>query len=136
MDEFEREWRLIQESGLKGSALRREYEQKVAGLRGLPAALHAEGKTEEQIARILHQTRRELGRQYKLAAPPLLREYIYAATAAKYGDPLGPSFEALRRTKSCRQIIESAARPIEDLDDRITEEGFRAWYLARRSEAK
>ncbi len=130
MDEFEREWQLIQESGLKDSALRREYEQKVQKLRGIPAVLMAEGKSEEQIARAMHDMRRELGRQYKLAAPPLLREYIYAATAAKYGDPLGPSFDALRRTKSCRQIIESAARPIEDLDDRLTLDGFRTWYLA------
>lgn len=134
MDEFEREWRLIQASGLKDSALRREYERKVQELHGMPAVLLAEGKTEEQIARTMHETRRELGRQYKLAAPPLLREYIYAATAAKYGDPLGPSFDALRRTKSCRQIIESAARPIEDLDDRLTLDGFRTWYLAHGAE--
>lgn len=134
MDEFEREWRLIQESGLKDSALRREYEQKVQELRGMPAVLMAEGKSEEQIARAMHEMRRGLGRQYKLAAPPLLREYIYAATAAKYGDPLGPSFDALRHTKSCRQIIESAARPIEDLDDRLTLDGFRAWYLAHSTE--
>lgn len=134
MDEFEREWQLIQESGLKNSALRREYERKVQELRGMPAVLMAEGKTEEQIARAMHEMRRELGRQYKLAAPPLLREYIYAATAVKYGDPLGPSFDALRRTKSCRQIIESAARPIEDLDDRLTLDGFRTWYLAHSTE--
>lgn len=134
MDEFEREWRLIQASGLKDSALRREYERKVQELHGMPAVLLAEGKTEEQIARTMHETRRELGRQYKLAAPPLLREYIYAATAAKYGDPLGPSFDALCRTKSCRQIIESAARPIEDLDDRLTLDGFRTWYLAHGAE--
>lgn len=134
MNEFEREWRLIQASGLKDSTLRREYERKVQELRGMPAVLAAEGKTEEQVARAMHDMRRELGRQYKLAAPPLLREYIYAATAAKYGDPLGPSFDALRRTKSCRQIIESAARPIEDLDDRLTLDGFRTWYLAHGAE--
>ena len=134
MDEFEREWRLIQKNGLKDSALRREYERKVQELRGMPAVLLTEGKTEEQIARAMHEMRRELGRQYKLAAPPLLREYIYAATAAKYGDPLGPSFDALRRAKSCRQIIESAARPIEDLDDRLTLDGFRTWYLAHSTE--
>ena len=136
MDEFEREWQLIQERGLKDSALRREYERKVQELRGMPAVLLTEGKTEEQIARAMHEMRRELGRQYKLAAPPLLREYIYAATAAKYGDPLGPSFDALRRTKSCRQIIESAARPIEDLDDRLTLDGFRAWYLTHNARSK
>lgn len=131
MDEFEKECQLIRENGLKDSPLRRAYEQKVAELRELPPKLMAEGKSEEQIARIMHQTRRELGKQYKLAAPPLFREYIYAATAAKYGDPLGPTFDMLRRTKSCREIIESASRPIENLDNRLTFDGFRAWYLER-----
>lgn len=50
---------------------------------------------------------------------------------AKYGDPLGPTFDMLRRTKSCREIIESASRPIENLDNRLTFDGFRAWYLER-----
>ena len=109
MDEFEKEWRLLRRGGVKTSALRREYEQKVAAL----------SKTAE-----------------KLAAPPLFREYIYAATAAKYGDPLGPTFDMLRQTKSCRQIIASASRPIADLDDRLTLEGFRAWYLRRVAESE
>ena len=77
MDEFEKEWQLLQKSGLKHSDLRREYEQKVYELQKLPQKLIAEGKNEEQIARILHQTRREIGRQYKLASLPLFREYIY-----------------------------------------------------------
>ena len=131
MDEFEAELQQIRQGGLKDSALRLAYEREVAALRELPQRLRAEGMTEEHIARTMHQARRELGRQYKLASPPLFREYIYAATAAKYGDPLGPSFEALRETKTCGQIIESASRPIEDLDDRLTLDGFRAWYLER-----
>lgn len=128
MDEFETEWQLLQQNGLKDSALRREYEQKVAALRALPPKLAAAGQSEAEIARTLHELRRELGRQYKLAAPPLFREYIYAATKARYGDPLGPTFEMLCKTKSYRQIIDSAARPIENLDNRLTLEGFRAWY--------
>ena len=132
MDEFEKEWLLLQTDGLKDSDLRQEYERKVNELRELPPKLLAEGKKEEEIARIMHQTRRELGRQYKLAAPPLFREYIYAATAKKYGDPLGPTFEMLCKTKSYRQIIESASRPIENLDNRLTVDGFRAWYQGRQ----
>ena len=132
MDEFEAELREIQHSGLKDSALRRAYEREVAGLRELPQKLRAAGQSEEEIARTMHGKRRELGRRYKLESPPLFREYIYAATKAKYGDPLGPSFEALRRTKTCGQIIESASRPIENLDDRLTLEGFRAWYLEQQ----
>ena len=58
-------------------------------------------------------------------------DYIYAATAAKYGDPLGPAYDMLRRTKNCREIIESASRPIENLDKRLTFDGFQAWYLER-----
>ena len=85
----------------------------------------------KEIARQMHERRRELGKRYKEAAPPLFREYIYAATAAKYGDPLGPTFEMLRKKKSCREIIDSAFRPIRDLDDRLTLEGFRSWYLKR-----
>lgn len=134
--EFEREWYFLQQNGLKESSLRREYEQKVRELRELPSLLRAEGKSEEQIARTMHQMRRELGRQYKLAAPPLFREYIYAATAAKYGDPLGPTYEELRKTKSDRQIIESASRPIGNLDDRLTLEGFRAWFEKSREKEK
>lgn len=63
----------------------------------------------------MHSKRRELGRQFKEAAPPLFREYIYTATAAKYGDALGPTFEMLREKKTFEQIIESASRPIENL---------------------
>lgn len=128
MDEFETEWQLLQQNGLKDSALRREYEQKVAALCALPPNLAAAGQREAEIARTLHELRRELGRQYKLAAPPLFREYIYAATKARYGDPLGPTFEMLCKTKSYRQIIDSAACTIENLDNRLTLEDSRAWY--------
>ena len=34
----------------------------------------------------------------------------------------------LCKTKSYRQIIEPASKPIENLDNRLTLEGFRAWY--------
>jgi AraC-like DNA-binding protein len=128
MTEFEQEVALIREMGLKESPLRQEYEQRVAALHQLGNRLLASGKTEEQTARILHAERRELGRQYKQASPPLFREYIYAATAAKYGDPLGSTYEQLRRTKTCVQIISSASRPIENLDNRLTLDGFEQWY--------
>lgn len=66
--------------------------------------------------------------EYKLAAPPLFREYIYYATEKKYGDPLGPSYEELIKTRTNRQIIESASKPIENLDTRLTADGFREWF--------
>ena len=34
----------------------------------------------------------------------------------------------LCKTKSYRQIIEPASKPIENLDNRLILEGFRAWY--------
>ena len=133
MTEFEKEIALIEKMGLKTSPLRLEYENKVCQLRSLPEKLQAEGLTEEQIARAMHERRRELGRQYKEAAPPLFRAYIYEATAAKYGDPLGPTYEMLREKKTCKQIIESASRPIADLDNRLTLDGFQHWYMANQN---
>ena len=136
MTEFEKELEEIQKTGIKTSSLRQEYEEKVCSLRDLAEQMKAEGLSEEQIARRMHKKRRELGREYKEAAPPLFREYIYHATAAKYGDPLGPSYERLREKKTCEQIIESATRPIEDLDNRLTLEGFRKWYETRSAANK
>ena len=104
-----------------------EYENKVHELQSIPAKLEAEGFSEDQIARVMHEKRRELGRQYKEAVPPLFREYIYEATEAKYGDPLGPTYEMLREKKTCKQIIESASRPIKDLDNRLTLEAVKSF---------
>ena len=81
MTEFAKELDLIRKMGLKTNPVRLEYEQKVRALRPLPEKLEAEGLTEGQIARTMHDKRRELGRLYKEASPPLFREYIYAATA-------------------------------------------------------
>ena len=132
MDEYERELEEIGKLGLKDNPLRLAYEKKVHALERIPQELESKGYSEEQIAQIMHEKRRELGRQYKDAAPPLFREYIFAATAAKYGDPLGPSYEMLRKKKTCREIIESASRPIENLDDRLTLDGFQRWFRASR----
>lgn len=130
LNEFEKELAQIKEVGIKNAPLRLTYENEVRALCSLPEQLRATGHTEEQIAHIMHEKRRELGRQFKEAAPPLFREYIYATTAAKYGDPLGPTFEMLREKKNCAQIIESASHPIEDLNSQLTLDGFRAWYLS------
>ena len=133
MTEYEMEIALIEKMGLKTSPLRLEYKKKVHELRSMPEKLKAEGYTEDQIARAMHEKRRELGRQYKEAAPPLFCEYIYEATTKKYGDPLGPTYEMLQENKACKQIIESASRPIEDLDKRLTLDGFQQWYMTHRN---
>jgi len=126
--EFEQELNSLREYGLKTNPLRLEYEEKVRELSALRDSLFAKGESRETIARILHECRRELGRVYKEAAPPLFREYILYATEKKYGDPLGPDFESLKKRKSIEDIIESAARPIENLDNRLTIEGFEEWF--------
>ena len=50
----------------------------------------------------------------------------------KYGDPLGPTYEMLRKRKTPEQIMESASRTIRDLSDRLTVDGFKEWYEKRQ----
>ena len=126
--EFEKELDALREHGLKSNPLRLEYERKVRELSAFRDELFAKGESKENIARTLHEYRRELGRIYKDAAPPLFREYILYATEKKYGDPLGPDYESLKKRKSDEEIIESATRPIENLDHRLTIEGFAEWF--------
>ena len=58
----------------------------------------------------------------------LMKRTQESLDSKKYGDPLGPTYEMLREKKTCKQIIESASRPIEDLDNRFTLDGFQQWY--------
>lgn len=134
LEEFEKEWQRIQSESIKNSQLRLEYEAKVHALKDVQKQYEQQGMPEAEMAQRLHSQRRELGRVYKEAAPPLLREYIYAATAKKYSDPLGPDYAALRQRKTDKEIIDSASRPIKNLDDRLTVEGFREWFLNSRRE--
>lgn len=43
-----------------------------------------------------------------------------------------PAYEDLHQTKTCAQIIGSASRPIEDLNDRLTVDGFIQWYQQQK----
>ena len=132
--EFEKELKYLRENGLKSNPLRLEYERKVRELSVFRDTLFAKGESIESIAKTLHECRRELGRVYKDAAPLLFREYILYATEKKYGDPLGPDYESLKKIKSAEDIIESATRPIEDLDNRLTIEGFAEWFQQTHKE--
>ena len=132
-EEFEKEVAALRSEGLKFNSLRLEYEEKVRELSRRKNELFDQGCSEEAAARLLHGERRHLGEIFKDAAPPLFREYIFFATAQKYGDPLGPQYEQLRQTKSAAEIIESAARPIRDLDDRLTIDGFEKWFREKYS---
>lgn len=116
--EFQRELALLQQDGLKTNPMRLAYEEKVRGLQAL----------KEELAHRLHEQRRELGRAYKEMAPPLFRAYIYYATEQKYGDPLGPDYAQLRKVKTPEEIIASATRPIANLDQRLTLNGFIRWF--------
>jgi len=132
-EEFLKELKLLKENGLKDSPLRLEYEEKVRNLKDLEMELRKQDLSEKKIAYTLHNKRREIGKIYKEAAPPLLQEYIYVATANKYGDPLGPTFEQLAERKTYAEIIESSSRPIEDLDNRLAVDGFIEWYKQKKS---
>ena len=133
-EEFLKELKLLKENGLKDSPLRLEYEEKVRNLKDLEKELRKQGLPEKEIAYTLHNKRRELGKIFKEAAPPLFQEYIYIATANKYGDQLGPTFERLAERKTYAEIIESSSRPIEDLDNRLTVDGFIEWYKQKKDE--
>jgi RHS repeat-associated protein len=91
--------------------LRLAYIGEVEALSGSAAAMRAAGSTAEEIARALHQARRDIGVKYKDLTPEPLRSTIYDRNIAKYGDPLGPTVDWLRnRGKSWDQITEGATR--------------------------
>ncbi|MER8105536.1 DUF6531 domain-containing protein [Kitasatospora sp. NPDC094016] len=90
---------------------RQAYISEVEALKGKVGQMRAAGKSDEEIARTLHQARRDLGVKYKDATEEGKREAIYARNLTVYGDKLGPSIDWLRaRGKSWQDIIDSAAR--------------------------
>jgi hypothetical protein len=91
--------------------LRQDYNKEVEALKNVARDMRTEGATPEQIARKLHQLRRELGIKYKNLTPIDKLKEIHARNLLKYGDKLGPSIDWLRsQGKSWEQIIESASR--------------------------
>jgi hypothetical protein len=92
--------------------LRLEYEARVMTLRGRAIAMHQDGSTPEEIARVMHAARGQLCQVFREQTPEPQRTRIFDRTSAVYGDPLGPSVEYLRtRGKSWEDIIDSASRP-------------------------
>ncbi|WP_371502316.1 DUF6531 domain-containing protein [Kitasatospora sp. NBC_00374] len=91
--------------------LRKAYIAEVEALKQKNADMKAAGATDEEIARALHQARRDIGEKYKDLTPKEQRQTIYDRNLAKYGDKLGPTIDYLRaRGKTWEQIIESASR--------------------------
>ena len=92
--------------------LRAEYERLVVGLGAKIQGLRATGLDDEAIARALHAERRALTVRFKQETPECLRSVLDERTMRRYGNPIGPTIEDLRRSgKSWIQIIESASRP-------------------------
>jgi RHS repeat-associated protein len=91
--------------------LRASYIRKVEALGDKATQLFAEGKTSEEVARIVSQMRRDIGIQYKNLTLPgdLLR--INERNLRLYGDKLGPTVELLREQGyTWEQVIEKASR--------------------------
>ncbi len=109
----------------KTNPLRMAYESEVEALAQYGDELLASGKSEEEVAKILYQARRDLGIKYKDATPQPLRDYIYEINIGRYEDPLGPSFESLAKKKSYYEIIESSSSPNTDIDKLLS--GFEKW---------
>lgn len=94
--------------GAKGvlPPLRQAYVNEVKALEDVALNMRAASASPEQVARQLHQMRRDLGVQYKDLTPAPQLEVIYARNLEKYGDKLGPTVDWLRaKGKSWEQII-------------------------------
>ena len=112
--------------GVKNHPLRKAYEEEVAGLGGQARSMLQAGKLEQEVAMAMTEARRGLGVKYKDATPEPLREYIYDVNRKRYGDPLGPTYEHLKRLgKTDAEIIQGASRPNPDVDKLLS--GFSDW---------
>jgi hypothetical protein len=97
---------------MPSSDVRESYEAAVTALAEAAARRLASGECEEQVARWAVAQRTALKRHYRALTPPDVLAAIEARSLLQYGEPMGPSIEALRaRGKSWRAIIDSASRP-------------------------
>lgn len=103
--------------------LRNEYTNAVENLVNEKSKLFALGKTKEEVARTLHQTRRDIGVQFKNATPDDLREWIYRFNTKRYEDNLGPKFDdlftkaksnGLTDEQAFDKIIQTSSTPLGD----------------------
>ncbi|KAA3653744.1 MAG: hypothetical protein DWQ11_07135 [Proteobacteria bacterium] len=78
--------------------LRLEYEVVVKRrVGGLVDGMRKAGKSDEEIARAASLERRRIGQDFKDKTDPDLRKIIYQRNQNTYGDPLGPTYEDLKR---------------------------------------
>ena len=116
-------------SNIGKNPLRQEYMETVAAMSSQVAPMRAEGKTDEEIARALHQRRIDIGKQYKELTPQPLREFIFEVNMGRYGNEYGPSVDYLLKKYNgdWTKIIEGACRPNGSIDKLL--QSFGSWLL-------
>lgn len=77
--------------------MRLEYETAVRRIGEGVGEMRKAGASEAEIAKWAHQQRRDLGERFKNKTDPALRQIIYKRNQTKYGDPLGPTYDDLKR---------------------------------------
>ncbi len=92
---------------------RQAYLDDVGQMHKIYEEAKARGDSKENIGKMLQKMRREIGEKHKDLTPKEFREEIYKRNIDKYGDPLGPTVDWLRKKggKTWDEIIESALRP-------------------------
>ena len=116
-------------SSIKNHPLRQAYEEEVLNLKNIADDLRTQNKNATEIAQVLHQTRREIGIKYKDMTPSPLIDFIHYRNINEYGDPLGPTYNDMIRTRTPEQIINSASRPNTNIDKLIPD--FREWLRSQ-----
>ncbi|MBP1207436.1 hypothetical protein JOD97_005516 [Duganella sp. 1411] len=124
-------------SDIKNHPLRQAYEAEVTGLKEEAEMMSKSGATKEAIARKMWARRRGIGVKYKSMTPEPLRDYIFDLNSKRYKDPLGPSFEVLKKKAEeilldpYEAIIKSSSRPNGDIDKLLS--NFKNWLAMKDS---
>jgi RHS repeat-associated protein len=89
------------------------YKAEVRGLKEVVQEMKLAKCSSEEIARTVHQMRRQIGIEYKNLTDPDLLDAITKRNIRKYKDPLGPTIEYLRDKKkySWDKIIQKSCTP-------------------------
>ena len=91
--------------------LRAQYEAAVAALAEAAARQLAAGTDEASVARWAVAQRNLVKQRFRALTPPAIVVAMEARTQARYGDPVGPTADALHAAgKSWADIIGSACR--------------------------
>jgi RHS repeat-associated protein len=102
----------------KTAIIRVQYMNRVSKLRNIASQMRKNGKSAEEIAKVLNRKRRALGRLFKNVTDAKTRQAAYSRNMRKYNDKWGPTWQYLRRqNKSWEEIAESAAKPNNSLSE-------------------